>query len=184
MQKQINVPEFLQEFHGKRTSLFSIILVYLSALIVSAIISLQFLPKGFPAWKTTIFVIVVMDIAGGVIANFTNATKIYYQDKPIKRILFLSLHIIHPLLFMILFPKEIALFTLMGVYTLLSSFILNVLSPGETQRLLAVFFVTVGITIVFVLPSEFVFLKLLPILFFLKLILGFSVKKHSDIENN
>jgi hypothetical protein len=182
MQKEINIPKSLQELHGKRTSLFSLILVYFSALTISLIITYYTLPKDFPIWKTILFVIAIMDIAGGVIANFTNSTNQYYQDKSNLRIPFISLHVIHPILFIILFPTESTLFIFMGVYTLLSCFILNMIRVRETQRLIAVLLTTVGITIIFAIPCAINFLRLLPILFFLKLILGFSVKHFTNID--
>lgn len=173
--KEINIPKSLQELHGKRTSLFSLILVYACSLLITLIVTCYALPTGFPIWKTILFVIVLLDIAGGVIANFTNATNQYYRDKSNLRIPFISLHVIHPILLMILYPAESTLFIFMGVYAIISCIILNMIRVRETQRLIAVFLVTVGVTIVFAIPCDINFLRLLPILFFLKLILGFSV---------
>jgi hypothetical protein len=182
LQKEINIPKSFQEFHGKRTGLFSLILVYISAFSISVITLYYALPKEFPIWKTILFVILIMDIAGGVIANYTNSTNHYYQNKGNLRILFISLHAIHPILFIILFPTESTLFIFMGVYTLSSCFILNMLHVGESQRLMAVFFTVIGVSIIFAIPCDINFLRLLPILFFLKLILGFSVKHFSKID--
>ena len=182
MQKEINIPKSLQELHGKRTSLFSLILVYFSSLTISLIVTYYALPKNFPIWKTILFVVAIMDIGGGVIANFTNSTNQYYQNKSNLRIIFISLHVIHPILFIILFPTESTLFIFMGVYTLFSCFILNMIRVRETQRLIAVFLLTVGTIIIFAIPCNINFLRLLPILFFLKLILGFSVNHFTTIE--
>ena len=182
MQKEINIPKSLQELHGKRTSVFSLFLVYFSSLTISLIVSYYTIPKNFPVWKTILFVIAIMDIAGGVIANFTNSTNKYYHDKSNLRILFICMHIIHPILFILLFPTESTLFIFMGVYTLLSCFILNLIRFRETQRLIAVFLIAFGVTIIFAIPCDINFLRLLPILFFLKLILGFSVKHFTNTD--
>jgi hypothetical protein len=56
------------------------------------------------------------------------------------------------------------------------------LHVGESQRLMAVFFTVIGVSIIFAIPCDINFLRLLPILFFLKLILGFSVKHFSKID--
>jgi hypothetical protein len=182
LQKEINIPKALQELHGRRTSLFSLILVYVCSLTITLIVSCYALPKGFPVWKTILFVLATLDIAGGVIANYTNSTNQYYQEKSNLRIPFICLHVIHPILFMILFPTDSTLFIFMGVYAIVSCFILNVIRNRENQRLIAVFLVTIGITIVFAIPCNINFLRLLPILFFLKLILGFSVKHFTMID--
>jgi hypothetical protein len=109
-------------------------------LTISPIVSHYALPKDFPFWKIILFVIVIMDIASGVISNFTNSTNQYYQGNSNLRILFISLHAIHPILFIILFPTESTQFIFMGVYTLLSCFFLNMIPDRETQRLIAAFF--------------------------------------------
>jgi hypothetical protein len=182
LQKEINIPKALQELHGRRTSVFSLILVYVCSLTITLIVSCYAIPKGFPVWKTILFVLATMDIAGGVIANYTNSTNQYYQEKSNLRIPFIILHIIHPILFMILFPAESTLFIFMGGYALFSCFILNMIHVREAQRLIAVFLVTMGVTIVFAIHCDINFLRLLPILFFLKLILGFSVKHFTTID--
>jgi hypothetical protein len=184
LQKEINIPKAFQELHGRRTSVFSLILVYVCSLIITLIVSCYAIPKGFPIWKTIVFIFATIDIAGGVIANFTNSTNRYYHDKSNLRIPFISLHVIHPILFMILFPTESTLFIFMGGFTLISCFILNMIRNQENQRLVAVFLVAVGVTIVFAIPCGINFLRVLPILFFLKLILGFSVKHFSNSDKS
>jgi hypothetical protein len=178
--KQINIPKYFQELHGEKTSLFSLILVYFTSFINSLILTHYAIPEDFALWKTILFFIIVLDIAGGVIANFTNSTNQYYQEKSNLRIPFISLHIIHPTILYLLFPSDGILFIFMGVYTIASCFILNFIHGRELQRLIAVFLVTMGATLVFVIPSDIPVLRLLPILFFLKLILGFSVKRLPD----
>jgi hypothetical protein len=173
--KQINIPVYFQELHGKRTSVSSLILVYFSALTISLLVTHYAIPKGFPFWKIILFFIAVLDIGGGVIANFTDSTNQYYQEKSKLRIPFIILHIIHPALFCLLFPADSILFIFMGVYTLAGCFILNFIRDRELQRLIAVFFVAMGVTMVFIIPCDINILRVLPILFFLKLLLGFSV---------
>jgi hypothetical protein len=182
LQKEITIPKILHEFHGTKASLFSIVLVYVTSIIISTIVVTNTLPDNFAVWKLVIFVIVVMDIAGGVIANFTNSTNRYYQDNAQLRIPFILLHAIQPILLCYLFPQEIIMFVFMGVYSLICCLVLNLLSRNETQRLFAIFLVIVGITIVFVLPTSIDFLRVLPVFFFLKLILGFSVNHITSDE--
>jgi hypothetical protein len=178
--KQINIPKYFQELHGEKTSLVSLILVYFTSLTISLIITYYAIPADFALWKTILFFITMLDIAGGVIANFTNSTNLYYQEKSNLRIPFICLHIIHPTILYLLFPSDGTLFIFMGVYTIACCFILHFIHSRELQRLIAVFLLTMGVTLVFIIPSDITILKLLPILFFLKLILGFSVKSLPD----
>jgi hypothetical protein len=182
-ENRINISKYFQELHGEKTSFFSLMLVYFTSVVIASTISYFAIPTDFAIWKRILFFIIIADIAGGAIANFTNSTNQFYQGKRKLRIAFISFHIIHPTLLLMLFPEEQALFIFMGIFTLCGCFTVNFLSDSEIQRLVAIFITLIGMTNLFLIPANINLLRLVPLLFFVKLLIGFSIK-HLNKDTN
>jgi hypothetical protein len=177
MDKEITIPKYLHELHGEKTNLSSLILVYISALLVGGLALSQIIPLALPLWKTLLAALIFMDIGGGVVANQTSATNQYYQNHSNLRIPFLLLHIIHPLILILVFPKNSLFLGFVLVFTLASSFGVNALRNRELQQTLAALLVAIGVCLSLLVPVSPSFLVILAPLFMMKLILGFSVKR-------
>lgn len=177
LNREINIPKVLHELHGEKARLSSLVLVYLTALVVGGIALWQMLPLGLPVWKVILAVIMFLDIGGGVTANLTSSTNQYYQKKASLRLIFLAMHVVHPLLLMLVFPQSVWFLFFVMVFTLGSAFGVNLIKDRELQQTAAGALVAVGVCLAVLFPVSFAFLYVFAPLFMAKLILGFAVKR-------
>ena len=172
--KSIHIPKYLQELHGKQASVVSLVLVYTTALFFGFFISTIIQPLDLAVWKSILLFIIVADIAGGAVANFTTSTRQYYRENKQLQIPFLLLHIIHPILLLLLLSDFQLLFVFMGVFTLVSVTIIKLLGHRKYSKIIALILFIFGTTITLLIPCSLDYLKIIPVLFFVKLILGFA----------
>lgn len=177
LNREINVPKALHELHGENARLSSLVLVYLAALVVGGIALWQILPLGLPVWKVVLALILFLDIGGGAAANLTSSTNQYYQKKGSLRLIFLAMHVVHPLLLMLIFPQNVWFLIFVMVFTLGSAFGINLLKDREMQQTTAAALVATGVCFAVLFPISLPFLFAFAPLFMVKLILGFAVKR-------
>lgn len=177
LNREINIPKALQELHGEKTRLSSLILVFFTALVVGGVALWQVIPLGLAAWKVILAVVVFLDVGGGVVANLTSSTNQYYQKKAALRPFFLATHVVHPLVLMLVFPQNSVFLLFVMVYTLTSAFGVDLIKDREQQQTFAAVLVGMGVCFALLFPLSFSFLYAFAPLFMLKLILGFAVKR-------
>ncbi|PKN98665.1 MAG: hypothetical protein CVU42_10630 [Chloroflexi bacterium HGW-Chloroflexi-4] len=177
LNREINIPKALHELHGEKAKLSSLVLVYLTALVVGGIALWQMLPLGLPAWKVILAVVLFFDIGGGAAANLTSSTNQYYQKKASLRPIFLAMHVVHPLVLMLVFPQNTWFLFFVMVYTLGSAFGVNLIKNREMQQTAAGALVALGVSLAVLFPVSFAFIYVFAPLFMVKLILGFAVKR-------
>lgn len=177
LNREIKIPKVLRELHGEKATLSSLILVYLAAFAISAIALTQFIPLMLPLWKLILATVVFLDIGGGVVANLASSTNQYYQQNPKLRLIFLATHVLQPLLLMVVFPQNTAYFVFVLIYTLGSSFFINLIKDRELQQNTAAVLVSIGICQSFLFPLPIPFLYAFAPLFMVKLMFGFSVRR-------
>ncbi|PKN96169.1 MAG: hypothetical protein CVU43_22110 [Chloroflexi bacterium HGW-Chloroflexi-5] len=175
--QEINIPKVLHELHGEKARLSSLLLVYLTAMVVGGIALWQMVPLELPVWKVILAVIIFLDIGGGVTANLTSSTNQYYQRKVRLRPIFLAMHVVHPLLLMLVFPQNVWFLLFVMIYTLGSAFGVNLIKDQEMQQTAAGALVAVGVCLVVLFPVSFAILYVFAPLFMAKLILGFAVRR-------
>jgi len=175
--KEIKIPKFLHELHGERSKLSTTLLIYLSALFVGAALVLSLGYLNLPLWKNLLLFFLFFDIAGGVVANLSSSTNLYYQKKKGLRVAFIIFHVVQPVLLAVVFPEIIAYALFVYLYTLVASLIVNAIKNKESQQNLAAFFLVIGIlgSAFCILPA--VILYIFAPLYMTKIILGFSVKR-------
>jgi hypothetical protein len=101
--KEVMVPRFLQELHGEKTRVSTIIMVYLTGIVIAGIVVSKLIPYALPAWQIVLVGILFLDIGGGVAANLSTSTNQYYQFNTRLRPIFILLHILHPVILMLVF---------------------------------------------------------------------------------
>lgn len=137
-----------------------------------------FLAQGavLPDWKIWVLIILAYDLGGGVLANFTYSTKQFYQSRK-RRIIFLSIHFLQPLLMSIVFPEFLLEIALISSYTVLFAFIVDAIQETRKQIILGVFFALAGVIALYLIPVQWnTALLLLLTIFLLKLPLAFAVR--------
>ncbi len=175
--KEIQIPKIFHELHGEKARLISIILVYTVGIISASLFTLFLLPLNLSLWKYILIAILIVDISGGVVANLSTPTNQYYQKNSRLRFIFLSLHILQPCLFCIVFPDLLNLFLFIFLYTFSASLIVNRIKDREYQQNFASAFVVLGTILSLAFQNDILIVYAIAPLFMTKLILGFAVRR-------
>jgi hypothetical protein len=180
--KIINVPKYLHELHGEYPDIFTLISTYLASIISGILVIIFTYKLELPVWKSILLFVLYADIAGGVISNFSSSTKDYYRTNKKLRLPFILMHLIHPALFILLFPDFADYFIFVGLFTIFACIILTRINKIEIQLTTALFLLLFGISFSFFFKIPVNFLFSFAPLFMTKLIIGFSVDK-PNFEN-
>lgn len=175
--KEIQITKIFHELHGEKARLSNLILVYTVGIISALIFTIYLLPLNLSLWKYILIVVLITDISCGVVANLSTSTNQYYQKNSRLRLIFLSLHILQPLLFFIIFPELLHFFLFVFLYTISASLIVNWIKDKEFQQNIASAFVVIGTILSLVFKNDILIIYSVAPLFMTKLILGFAVRR-------
>jgi hypothetical protein len=173
MQAKIRIPKFLKELHGEETSVFSILLVYLTGLTFG-LFYIIYSPDFHIEFYRWILALLAVDIGGGVVANMTQSTSEYYAKRPKMRWIFIIIHIIHPIILWIIFSKMNGILFVGGT-TIIFTSIVNLISGLSNQRIVSSTFFVINLMLLFVFKVDILPLILLTV-FSMKLIMCFGVR--------
>ena len=174
----VNVPKILQELHGENTTVLNICLVYVVGLAAAILSMLELIPKNIEVWKLVLIFILFIDIAGGVISNMTFATNQYYQKRPKLKIVFIVAHIIQPFLLSIMFMENWHYILFVYLLTMSACIVLIQIKKSDLQRVIGSVFLIAGVFgATYLFKVDLASIMVIGILYMIKLILGFSVKK-------
>jgi hypothetical protein len=175
LDSKLSIPRFLHELHGEKASIFDLLMVYTAALFTSLALLYLIGDLSLSVPKMVIFGFLALDLSGGVAANFTNGTNLYYNEKPDKRYLFIAFHTVQPFVLIWLFPGEWYGISILSLYTLTAVILITRIESHVKQRVLAALLAVIGLTLSFTVAQFHPAIHLLLILFVLKLIVSFSV---------
>lgn len=177
MQNTVHIPKLLHELHGQKSNWFDIVSVHLMALVTVGAIGFLSKDMAFGSWEKWTLIALAYDLGGGVLANFTYSTQTYYEQQVRRRFFLLSMHFLHPIFLVLLFPDLLIGIAAFSCFTVLSSFVVNGIKASREQLTLGVMLSLLGIVMLHTLPVDFNrALRLLLTLFLLKLPLSFSVR--------
>ena len=94
--KKIQVHKFLFELFGRETTTFHLLAIVIASLSFAGLTLLLKLNTDISNFKLIILTILTLDIAGGVVANFTTGTTNYYAESLRKRYVFVLFHLLQP----------------------------------------------------------------------------------------
>ncbi len=177
--REIAVPRALRELHGERTTLFDLLLVYITAAAfgVIAVVFARSRVDDFPWWKALLLFVMAADTSGGVVAGFSASTNRYYARRPGMRWFVIFGNVISPAVLYALFGGSIAWWIFVYVYTAAAASIVNVLTERGMQEVAAAAFLAVGVVITLPLGLAAPFLAWFAPLYMVKLILAFAVRR-------
>ncbi|MEM9921947.1 MAG: hypothetical protein AAF990_27830 [Bacteroidota bacterium] len=183
MENTVKIPTFLHEVHGKQSNWYDIITTHVLALLTVGAIVFLASDLDLAPWKKWVLIALAYDLGGGVLANFTYATKQFYRVEK-RRIVFLSIHFLQPLFMCLVFPEHLVGIAIFSSFTVFSSFMINAIKNPKKQLATGAFTALSGIIALYIVPFEWNLpLLLLLILFLLKLPLSFSVRWYSLNKN-
>jgi hypothetical protein len=175
MKKLINIPIFLHEIHGKEATFLGLFTTYIAAIIFGIFGLMASMHYGVELWKSIIIGLLFLDVGGGVVANLTSSTNLFYKTKS-KRLLFLIIHITQPLILAVLFNEYSIIILSLATLIIVGGIIITFTRGVENQQNIAgLLTVVIAIALsVFNLPT---FLLIFYMLYTLKLLIGFSVHR-------
>lgn len=187
--KKIQVHKFFTELFGRETTAFDLLTITISSISFAGLTLLLKWNADISNFKLVILTILALDIAGGVIANFTKGTNKFYSESLIKRYLFVFFHILQPSILIWIFPSELLAILGVSLFTLTSSIIVLNIKKQYNQRIIAVTLLLFSLFLSTLLNYSDPLIKMIMQLFSVKLILAFSVnwnlsdKDETNVEN-
>jgi hypothetical protein len=181
--KKIQVHKFLFELFGRETTTFDLLVIVIGSLLVAGLTLILKWNSDISNFKLIMLTILSLDIAGGVIANFTAGTTNYYAESLRKRYFFVLFHLLQPSILIWIFPNELRPILVISVFTLISSIIVLNLNKHYTQRITAITLLLLSFILSILLNFSDPLTQLLMQLFSIKLILAFSVNWSSSDKN-
>jgi hypothetical protein len=178
--KKIQVHKFLFEIFGRETTIFELLAIVISSLSFAALTLTLKWNAEISIFKIIILTLLALDIAGGVVANFTKGTNNYYAESLRKRYFFVLFHLLQPSILTWIFPNELQAIWGISIFTLISSIIVLNLNKHYTQRITAITLLLLSFILSILLNFSDPLTQLLMQLFSIKLILAFSVNWNSS----
>jgi membrane glycosyltransferase len=181
--KKIQVHKLLVDLFGRETTTFDLFAIVISSLSVAGLTLILKWNGDISNFKLIMLTILALDIAGGVVANFTTGTTNYYSEFSRKRYLFVLFHLLQPSILIWIFPHELQAILGISIFTLINSIIVLNIKKHYTQRITAIILLLLSFILSTLLNFFDPLLQLLMQLFSIKLILAFSVN-WSSTEND
>lgn len=136
--KTIKIPKFFHELLGPEQVIGDLVLVLAftlgSALVVGYLTYDDW--SQLEIYQMAVLGLLYLDIAGGVLANLTRGTDLYYAGLPKARLVFIAIHI-QPIILGFLVQGGLTIGMGVWFYTILGALILNHLRKHPVQRTLA-----------------------------------------------
>jgi membrane glycosyltransferase len=181
--KKIQVHKFLFELFGRETTTFHLLAIVIASLSFAGLTLLLKLNTDISNFKLIVLTILTLDIAGGVVANFTAGTTNYYAESLRKRYFFVLFHLLQPSILIWIFPNEFQAILGVSIFTLLCSFIVLNINKHYIQRITAITLLLLSFILSILLNYSDPLLQIVMQLFSIKLILAFSVNWNSIDKN-
>jgi hypothetical protein len=173
--QKIEVHKFLRELFGRETTTFDLLAIIISSGSFAGLILMIKWNADITVIKKIILTILALDIGGGIVANFTTGTNIYYAESLRKRYIFVLFHLLQPSILIWIFPSELIAILGVSLFTLTSSIIVLRIKKHYNQRIIAVTLLLLSIFLSTLLNYTDPLTKMIMQLFSIKLILAFSV---------
>jgi hypothetical protein len=173
--KKIQVHKFLGEIFGRETTTFDLLAIIIGSVSFALLTLFVKWNADITIIKKIILTILALDIAGGVVANFTRGTNNYYAESLQKRYLFVLFHLLQPSILIWIFPNELLAVLGVSIFTLISSIIVLNVKKHYNQRIIAVTLLLFSLILSTLFNYTDPLTKMIMQLFSIKLILAFCV---------
>ncbi len=180
---KFKVHRLFHDLFGRETTTFDLLAIVIGSLSFAALTLILKWNGDISNFKLIILTILALDIAGGVVANFTAGTTNYYAESLRKRYFFVLFHLLQPSILSWIFPNELQAILGVSIYTLTSSIIVLNIKKYNTQKIVAITLLHLSFMLSIRLNFSDPLTQLFMQLFSIKLILAFSVN-WSSIDND
>ena len=175
-QNRYSIPKVLHEFHGKQATLYDLLATY-GAGMMAAVTVLFLLPTTTELWHQILLAVLALDIGGGTVANLTESTTDHHRNRPRLRLFFIgSLHLIHLIILMVIFPSYALMIALNGGYIIAAAYCVNYIKVYQQQKRAAPLLLVIAWAMNVIMLSGLSVGSLLMALFAFKLIVAYAVR--------
>ncbi|MCU6710710.1 hypothetical protein M6D81_18630 [Paenibacillus sp. J5C_2022] len=177
--KTVKIPGFLHDVFGEKQTWATIITIFACSIALTGTIYFLYpeMVEGIPLWRSLIALILMWDIFAGCVANFTASTSNFYAERPLNRIVFISIHV-HILVVAFCLNEDIGYATAVWAFTIAGAFLVNSLVQPQRQVFLAGLLLTIGIAGQLLWRDVEPYMLVTGMLFMLKVLYSFSVNHY------
>jgi hypothetical protein len=172
---KFKVHRLFHELFGRETTTFDLLAIVIGSFSVAGLTLALKWNTDISIFKLIILTILTLDIAGGVVANFTTGTTNYYAESSRKRYVFVLFHLLQPSILIWIFPNDSQAILEISIFTLISSIIVLSIKKQCNQRITAITLLLLSFILSILLNYSDTLLQIVMQLFSIKLILAFSV---------
>jgi len=180
---KFKVHRLFHELFGRETTTFDLLAIVISSFSFAGLTLILKWNANISIIKIIMLTVLSLDIAGGVVANFTTGTNNYYAESLRKRYLFVLFHLLQPSILIWIFPSELIAILGVSLFTLTSSIIVLNIKKQYNQRIVAISLLLLSLIISTLLPYTDPLTQIIMYFFSLKLILAFSVNWASSDQD-
>jgi hypothetical protein len=160
--------------HGERFTRQDLAMTYLTAVIVTILAATACFPESLGMIQKILLAGLFLDTSGGIVANATASTRDFYASPYGRRVLFIALHSLHPLILLSIFPEYGSYILCAGLSILTASLLVNHLRSKAQAFPAAAGLLSILLTILLLHGPDEPSVVLLLILFAIKLVLCFA----------
>ena len=183
--RTFKVPKFFREILGKETTLMEVMIIIIFTLLASSSVLIITANEWqvLKIYQIIVLVILVLDIYGGVIANFTYSTNEYYSNGSNKRrLIFLAIHIQPIILTLVLGEFLMASLTVWSI-TIVGALIVNSYKGRNIQQVIGGLIMVINLLIVILFLSYLPkYLLILYMFYVIKVCFSFAVDHYAKGE--
>lgn len=177
----IHIPKFLHEVFGEAQSVGELLAIILFGVGGGAALLVIFpeMTTDLPLGRSILAFLLIVDIAGGCIANFTRSTNNHYATRPPARLVFIAIHVHLPVLAALLgVGLEAAI--VIWVYTIAGALVVNALKGHRLQVLVAGTLLCLGLAFSLLGVEAPKYFLTMAVLFMVKVLYSFAVDHYGQ----
>ena len=175
--KTVIVKRFFHELFGEETTRLDLISI-LTAAVLGSLLVLWLDVEHLSMLSLPVMIIVLIllaDILGGVVANMTKGTQLYYKERPNLRQIFIFIHI-QPIIFALLIKSYLIESVFIYLYVALVATLINSIRHLHEHKALAALFLMMVALILIIFGMDMPpYVMIFFMFYMMKLILSFSV---------
>jgi hypothetical protein len=177
--RRFSIPSAFHEVLGETQDASALVSVGLSAGLLAGALSWAAWPglAELEGWRRILVLLLIMDIAGGVAANFTRGTNDFYAARPAHRIGFIAIHFHLPAV-VALAGLPLVPGLLVWAWTIGGAFVVNALKGRPSQVVVAGALVAVGLGVAPLLGPWQPWALAVAQLFLVKVLYAFAVNHY------
>lgn len=166
----------LQDVFGEAQRPTQLVAILLFGITVPAILATASpdLIESVSLWRAVPALLLILDIAAGCVANFTQGTSDFYAGRPRNRWVFIAIHV-HVVVVAALLNLDLTASIVVWGYTIAAAILVNLLAAKPSQTFAGGLLLATGLTGIALWPGLSPFMSAVCALFMLKVLFSFAV---------